>query len=258
MERRIEPEPPLARELRAHPDIGNQELVFEHLALERQSHQATAGRARAIAAHQPVAAQAIRTSGCLDRNKNAIVVAVETYHLVAPAQIDLWTLRHAFDQEFLDVVLLQIDEGRHLVPALWEQVELVDLRRALEHLALLPDHALGQHGLCNAEPIENLKRALGEADRTAALANAVSIIQQHGAYAALCKVQGESQPDRPRADDDDRVMLRITSVLIGRAPIAILEARRSRSHEMASGPSTPISARSGRRSLSKSRKYSSI
>ena len=42
----------------------------------------------------------------------------------------------------LEIILLQVDEGRHAVAGLGQQVELVDLARVEEHLAVLPGDAL--------------------------------------------------------------------------------------------------------------------
>ena len=38
MERRIEPEPALGRKLRRHLDVGDQELILEHLGGEFRAH----------------------------------------------------------------------------------------------------------------------------------------------------------------------------------------------------------------------------
>jgi hypothetical protein len=49
-----------------------------------------------------------------------------------------------------------------LVPFFGQQVEVVDLPFVEEDLAEIPDHALVDHRIAAAEPVEDLKRPLGE------------------------------------------------------------------------------------------------
>ena len=49
MKRRIEPEPALGRKFRGHLDVGDQELVLEHLAGEFRADHLPQRRARAVA-----------------------------------------------------------------------------------------------------------------------------------------------------------------------------------------------------------------
>ena len=128
------------------------------------------------------------------------------------------------DQIGLGIELLQVDEGRPLVARLRQQVELVEQGVAVKDLADAPDHALVDHALADAEPVPIFQRALGKADRARALADAVGIVEQHDALAALRQVDRERQPDRAGADHDDGMFgrLPVGAVLIGMTAIAEL------------------------------------
>ena len=103
----------------------------------------------------------------LDRDARAVARGVDAGDPVAEAQLDP-DLQRALDQELLEIVLLAVDEGRHAMAGLGQQVELVDHPVAPEHLALLPGDALVEHPLADAEAVEDLERALGVADRARA------------------------------------------------------------------------------------------
>jgi hypothetical protein len=76
----------------------------------------------------------------------------------------------ALIEELLEIVLLQVDEGRHLVPALRQQVELVEQLLVMEDLAQLPGHSLGERPLADPEPVQDLQGTLGVAQAPRALA----------------------------------------------------------------------------------------
>ena len=224
MKRRIEPEPALGRELRGHLDVGDQELVLEHLAGEVGADHLPQRRARAVAGDDILRVQAIGALRRLDRQRDGIVALLERRHLVAPAQIDRRQIADAIDQIGLGVILLEVDEGRPLVTVLRQQVELVKLRLAMKNAADAPDHALVDHAVADAEPVPIFERPLGEADRARAFADPVGIIQKDDALAALGKVNRERQPHRPRADDHHGMLGRTLAgtILVGVAAIAEL------------------------------------
>ena len=165
--------------------------------------------------------------GCRSVSTTVIVALLEPRHLVAPAQIDRGKLPHAIDQIGFGIELLQVDEGRPLVPLLRQQVELIELRGAVKDLADAPHHALVDHALADAEPVPIFQRALGEADRARALADPVGVVEQHHLLAALRQIDRERQPDRPGADHDDRMLGDVGRgpVLIGVTAIAELDVR---------------------------------
>ena len=113
-------------------------------------------------------------------------------------------------------------------PGLGQQVEAVDLLVAEEHLADVPRHALVDHAVAAAEPVEDLERALGEADRARAGRQRVVVVEQHDRHAALRQVDRQRQADRPGADHDDRVAHRRRGVLVGRAAVVEVAASGSR------------------------------
>ena len=112
------------------------------------------------------------------------------------------------DQRRLDIVLLEVDEGRLLVAGLGQQVEAVERLVAVKDLAGPPGHALLDHRLGQAQPVEDLERALGEADRARALADAVGIVEQHAPAPAGAPDRAPASGRRTRADDDHRVARR--------------------------------------------------
>src|SRR4051812_35410479 len=111
-----------------------------------------------------------------------IVALVDAADLVLPAQIYAVDLAGAVDQRLFEMILLQIDEGRHLVAGFRQQVERIDEVIAEEDLAELPGHAHRDEFLADAEPVPDLERALGIADASRALADAVGVIKQHNRH----------------------------------------------------------------------------
>ncbi len=77
MKRRIEPEPALGRELRRHLDVGDQELVLEHLAGELGADHLPQRGARAVAGDDILRVQAIGALRRLDRQRDGIVAAAQ-------------------------------------------------------------------------------------------------------------------------------------------------------------------------------------
>src|SRR5581483_2863863 len=128
--------------------------------------------------------------------------------------------RRARGKTFLDVILLQIDEGGPAVAAFGQQIELVHKLVAMEHLADAPAHALLHEWLRAAEAVENLQRALRPADRARADTDGVILIEHHGRNAALAKIDRGNEPDGSRAHHDDRVVTR-RAVELGAPAIGI-------------------------------------
>src|SRR5262249_30175080 len=104
------------------------------------------------------------------------------------------------------------------------EVELVELGLAVKDAADAPHHALLDHAVADAEPIPIFERPFREADRARAFADAVGIIEQHNALAALREIDRERQADRPRAHHDDRMLGGILAgaILVGVTAIAEL------------------------------------
>ena len=143
-----------------------------------------------------------------------VVALFQCGHLVAPAQVDRGKLLHAIDQIGFGIELLEVDEGRPLVPVLRQQVELIKLRGAVKDLADAPHHALVDHALADPEPVPEFERAFGKADRARPFADPVGIVEQHHGLAALRQIDRKRQPDRPGADHHHRMFSRIRGVAI--------------------------------------------
>ena len=76
-----------------------------------------------------------------------------------------------------------------------------------------------------AEPIEDLQRTLRKADGPRAIADAVTVVEQHRFDAALAEIDRERDADRPSAGNHDRVADGCCGSLIGRCAILELPMR---------------------------------
>ncbi len=202
----------------------DQELVLENLAGEFRADKAAQRRTRAVAGDDKIGLQMITAVRRLDGENDVIVALLQPDHLVAPAQIGLRQFPDAIDQKRLGIVLLEIDERRHLVAVVRQQVELVEQVVLEKDLADFPDHALLDHALADAEPVPQFQRALRKADRARAVADPVGIVEHDDAVSALRQIDGQRQPDRTSPDDDHRMArgVRRRAVLVGMAAIAEL------------------------------------
>ena len=117
VEGRIEPEAALGREIGLHDDVGDQEVLFEGLAREAEAEASAHGAVCAVGGNQIVALEGVRPVGRVDLEPDVIVGRHHGGHAVQPAQLGQLQLVQALDQELLGVVLLQVDEGGHLVTA---------------------------------------------------------------------------------------------------------------------------------------------
>ena len=128
MEGRVEPEPALGRA--ARPSIVTSAIrkrSWNTRPVRLQAEHLPHRGARAVAGDHVVGVRAVVALGRLDREQHAVGVRLDADHLVVPAQVDRGSSARALDEVPLDVVLLQVDEGRPLVAGLGQQVEAVDL-----------------------------------------------------------------------------------------------------------------------------------
>ncbi len=93
-----------------------------------------------------------------------------------------------------------------------QQVEGVDLLVAHEDLAYVPAHAFVHHGIAAAEPVEDIQRALGKADRAGSARQRAVIVHQHNRHAVLGQVDRGGQAHRAGPYDDDG--MRVASVFL--------------------------------------------
>ena len=180
---------------------------------------------------QAISQSALKRIGAVRRDhleSDVIVARLDRGDTIAAADLDRLALRRkrlqALIEKVLEPVLLQVDERRALVPALGQEIELVDLPVAEEHLAVPPLHALVHHRLAAAEAVEDFERAFGEADRARAPAHLVVLVENDDGDVVQRAIDGGGQADRTRADDDDGVPSRRRAVLIGR-PLVGVERR---------------------------------
>ena len=88
VERRVEPEPALGRVVGRHLDVGDQEPVLEHPALEREAHELADLGARAVAGDQPVGLDRVGAVGRLQIDAGMIGEGLDADALVLEAQVD--------------------------------------------------------------------------------------------------------------------------------------------------------------------------
>ena len=176
--------------------------------------------------------QAVGAVRRLDPEFRMIRVRRDADHAVLPAQMETRHAKCAVDQHLLDMELLEIDEGRHLVPGFRQEVEGVKLALALKDPAPAPGDALLHHRRGTAQPVEDFQRLLREADGTAPLADPVAVIEQDHRYALLAEINRQRQPDRPGTNDDDGMPRRLRLILIGRSDIG--KRREGRCHRLGS------------------------
>ena len=138
---------------------------------------------------------------------------------VEDAQIDERVRLGGLHQGALDVVLLEVDEGRHGMAVLRQQVEGEHLAIAVVGAPDLPAHAPGERRVRDAQPVHDLERALGPADRARAAGHAVVVVQHRRRDPARGQVEREREPDRPRAHDDG-AMARLRRVEAGGRGVA--------------------------------------
>ena len=99
-------------------------------------------------------------------------------------------------QIVLEVVLLQVDEGRHAVAGLGQQVELVDLRACRgTPCPCCQVTPFVQQGLRQAQPVHDLQRALRPADGAAAVGEAALPVDDDAAMAPAWR--GRARPTSP-------------------------------------------------------------
>ena len=143
MKRRVEPEPALGGKAGAHADVGDQEAVVENLPFAFEPEHACAPgcarrRRRSASRMRPCSR---RRASRREARRGRRAASTPTT-LLRQRSSRLRQLAQALDQELLDIVLLQVDERRPVMPALGQQVELVDLLVAEEDLADAPADAL--------------------------------------------------------------------------------------------------------------------
>ncbi len=228
IERRIEPEPAFGREVRLHHHVGNQEVVLEHPADEVEAHHGAGRRTGAVAGDQPVGLKLVRSVRGIDGERDMVVLRRDADDLVAAADLDRLALCFQFPKALveikLEIILLQVDEGRAAVALFGQQVEAVDLALVEEDLAGVPDDALVDHGIAAAEAVEDFQRALGEADGARAPAHLVVVVEDENRHVLLGQVDRGPQTDRTGTDDNDRMTDRLARVLVG-GPLIGIERR---------------------------------
>jgi hypothetical protein len=124
------------------------------------------------------------------------------------------------DQSHLEVILLEVDEGRPPVALLGQEIEFVDLPVPEEHLAGVPDDPLLDE-TPDPQPIADLERALGEADRARTEGDLRVVVEHDDLHPPRREVDGKRQSHRPRAHHRNPVAHRRGGVLIRGAGVGI-------------------------------------
>ncbi len=220
MERRIEPEPALRRKLGLHVHVDDQEPVAEDLTLRLEPEHRAHRAPRAVADDQPFAGEPVFAVRRVDAQEDVLLARRHLDDLVLPAKLRRRQLGEPVDQDLLEVVLLQIDEGGAAMAAFGLEVERVDELVPEERAADLPLDALPHDPLAAAEPVEDLERAFRVADRPRTHAHRIVVVQHDDGHIVQREVDCGRKADRAGADDDHGTPLR-RGVLIGRALVSV-------------------------------------
>ena len=219
VEGRIEPEPALGREIGLHDDVGDQETVLEHLALDVEPELAAHRAARTVGHDEPVGLDVEAPVRGLHRDGGVVGVRLHTHDLVLPADVHAQFHRPRH-QGFFQVVLLQVDHARALVAGFGHEVEAVDLILLQEGAAHVPAHAFFTGEVAHAQAVEHLQRALGIAHRPRPHRDAVVLVEHQHRQVVQPGVDGRTQPHGAGADHDQRASLgAICPLEVGRRPI---------------------------------------
>jgi hypothetical protein len=173
--------------------------------LEGEAEQAAQARAGAVGGEQPARLRDVVAGIGFDPDHGMVAMALEADQPVPEAELDLRVGGAGGDEDRLDRPLRQVDEGRHLVAVLGQEVDGEDLAVAVEGSPDLPGDAAGEHRAGDAEAVEDLERALGPADRPAAGGELRRVVEDDGGNAAPREVERDGQADGASADHDDRV-----------------------------------------------------
>ena len=171
MERRIEPEPALGREIGLHVDVGDQEAVAEHLPFRTRARASAApGCARRRTTIEPVARERVFAVAAWRRRRRRRRRPARTpMTLFFQRRSSVGSSPRALDEELLEPVLLQVDERR---PAMARSraagrtgTTSSSRKNTLPTFQPMP---LSTIRCAAAEPVEDLERALRIADRARA------------------------------------------------------------------------------------------
>ena len=201
VERRVEPEPALGREVAPHLHVGDEEAVFERPRPGRRGRACRAqGRARAVGGDHPIGLELVGAVGRLDGEGHAVVARGEApLTRLRQRRFEPVELRGALHQEMLEVVLLEVDEGRHArgrPPAGGRRRRAA--RRRWKTLPTFQVTPFSRQRARDAEPVQDLEGALGVADAPRALADPVGIVEEDDRHAALREVDRRAEARRVR------------------------------------------------------------
>src|SRR5262249_40382483 len=112
-----------------------------------ESEEVAYTRASAVGGDHPVGVDLVIAVWRFDGQPHRLVARLDADHPVAPAQVDSVDLGCAINQRLFQIELLKVDEGGHLVPVLWQEIERYHDLVAQIDLAELPGDALGDQAL---------------------------------------------------------------------------------------------------------------
>ena len=227
MERRVEPEPPLGRKIRGHAHVGDQELVLERHAGEVRG---PADRARSSARRRRRSPSRRRSgsgpSGVSTvRRAPSLRCSRPTTRLLQRRSMPV-DLARAVDQRLLQIELLEIDEGRHLVAFLRQEIEREHQVVAAEDLAELPGDAAAPPAVRRRRAGRRISsvRFDQQMPREPSPMRSESSSSTTGTPCSARSIAAAS-PTGPGADHDHRMARDRARVLVGRAAVGEVEQR---------------------------------
>ncbi len=135
---------------------------------------------------------------------HALGVLRQADQAMAPAQLHAGELGEALEQHLLDLGLVDVDEGREVVPRGARQADLEELAPAEVGAPQVPLHPALRHPLADPQPRPDLERLALHAERLAPLAGVLRVLlEEQDRYAVLRQAPGQGHPDRSGPDHGD-------------------------------------------------------
>src|SRR5262249_15878761 len=151
---------------------------------------------------EPLCLEIVASVRRVDGDSHVLGRLSDADDLVPPAQLDeAGEVAAALHQILLDIILLEVDEGRHLMAGLGQASEGKDLAITMIEAPDFPGDALLDHSLADAKPIENLERAFGPADCTGADGDDVVVVEHDARDAVERQVDRHGEADGSGTDD---------------------------------------------------------
>ncbi|MPL98953.1 hypothetical protein SDC9_45165 [bioreactor metagenome] len=211
-----------------HLHVGDDIAALEILPLQAQAKLAAHRAARPVGGQNPTGVEAVASLGIGDGQPRAGLVDLDPLEPALPARLDQRVGLDRLPQIGLDELLLEVVHRAEFLFRPVGHVELEDLPAAVEAAPRGPAERLLEEGRDHAEAVEDGIALPRDADRPAAIVEAVLRLDQHRGDALLGKRQRRDHADGAGADDGDGHVARKSRArrALGRRELRIGEIKR--------------------------------